>query len=567
MARADSLASLSDTQPLPAVLTGKNGAYRIAAEHARGGFGVTFRACRVADGLDVIVKYLPLAGLGDWKTFELFEREANTLRTLSHPSIPTWIDSFAIGGDQTPRGFALVQQLIAGRTLGELLRAQEALSPDQMLDWFTQLLEVLAYLHERSPPVIHRDITPKNVILQGDGRAVLVDFGSVQAALRSANTISSTSAGTFGYAPLEQFVGRATPASDLYGLGMTFLALASGREPEDMPVDGVRVDVRALWNGDARLQLLLHEMTEVDPRYRLADAREALARVAAVRGISPPGALVPVATTPVSVPRPPHDPSTVSDGDSYAIHLASRLPDERFSFEAGCVVASTPAVLIAERATRHLEPAVRMVVVRAERLCGADRRVPLDTTAFQRFVNAIQDNERKVRAGGRAAERMVVPVVVANGPIPPGWRSAVGGTTEKVWATVVDLAHGTVEVMQPAAAEVPLAPYLEWLLTPSRLGREATAPSTAVAKEQLFSGWARAIFAANGVISLGAAALVWIFGGAPELGGRERLFGGFAVGGFVFAVLLALEAVGVFGLRVLNWLSGEPPEGGPLDQD
>ena len=162
---------------------------------------------------------------------------------------------------------------------------------------------------------------------------------------------------------------------------------------------------------------------------------------------------------------------------------------------------------------------------------------------------------------------MVVPVVVANGPIPPGWRSAVGGTTEKVWATVVDLAHGTVAVMQPAAADVPLAPYLEWLLTPSRLGRDATAPSTAVAKEQLFSRWARAIFAANGIISLGAATLVWIVGGAPELGGTERLSGGFAVGGFVFAVLLALEAVGVFGLRVLNWLSGEPPDGGPLDQD
>jgi hypothetical protein len=66
MARADSPISSMDTQPLPAVLTGKNGTYRLVGEHARGGFGITFRACRVSDGLDVIVKYLPLAGLGDW---------------------------------------------------------------------------------------------------------------------------------------------------------------------------------------------------------------------------------------------------------------------------------------------------------------------------------------------------------------------------------------------------------------------------------------------------------------------------------------------------------------------
>jgi serine/threonine protein kinase len=99
------------------------------------------------------------------------------------------------------------------------MRTPGGLSPDQMRAWLRDILEVLAYLHERTPPVIHRDVTPRNIILKPDGRAALVDFGSVQAALRAAMRGVLDGRGTFGYAPMEQFVGRAGPASDLYGLG------------------------------------------------------------------------------------------------------------------------------------------------------------------------------------------------------------------------------------------------------------------------------------------------------------------------------------------------------------
>jgi len=75
-------------------------------------------------------------------------------------------------------------------------------------------------LHELSPPVLHRDIKPSNLIINSENNVYLVDFGAVQS--RGAVTgVTFTVVGTSGYAPLEQFWGRAVPGSDLYALGMT----------------------------------------------------------------------------------------------------------------------------------------------------------------------------------------------------------------------------------------------------------------------------------------------------------------------------------------------------------
>jgi serine/threonine protein kinase len=265
------------------VLTGAHGRYRVLAEHGRGGFGITYRGQRETDGLPVIIKVLRLERLSGWKAFELFERETAVLKALAHAGVPRWVDDAPLGDRSAPRGFALVMELVPGRTLLEIASAGGGLAPGQMLDWFADILEVLAFIHGRSPPVIHRDVNPKNIILRPDGRAVLVDFGCVQAALRAADAPSSTAAGTFGFAPPEQFVGRAEPSCDLHGLAMTFLAMASGRPPEDMPRDGLRVNVGRLLSVDPRLARLLAAMTEPDPRYRLGSAEEALQLLLPIR--------------------------------------------------------------------------------------------------------------------------------------------------------------------------------------------------------------------------------------------------------------------------------------------
>ncbi len=301
--------------------------YRILAQHGQGGFGITYRAARQSDQLEVIIKMLRMERLSEWKSLELFEREVQILKDLSHPNIPAYIDSFSQG--DPPSALGLIQTFVPGQDLARTMREGPRLSEDQMLSWFSQMLEVLDYLHRLSPPVIHRDITPKNILIRPDGKAFLLDFGAVQAAVLTASTLASTAAGTFGYAPMEQFMGRAFPASDLYGLGMTYLAVATGKQPEELELDGVRVNVRKNIRGNARMTLLLHDMTEPDPGRRLASAREALERIApllqdlqleasaaatdsASRAPAAPGSTAPDSPLPGSIPRTTAPPTTQS---------------------------------------------------------------------------------------------------------------------------------------------------------------------------------------------------------------------------------------------------------------
>ncbi len=274
-------------------IQGTTDTYTVERELAKGGFGTTYLATS-SSGQVVAVKTLHTARLSDWKSFELFEREIKILRRLDHPRIPNYVDDAKLGDDASS-GLALVQEFVDGYSLSEVVSGERSMDEGKLVRWFAEVLEVLVYLHGQTPPVIHRDITPKNILIRHeDGVPYLVDFGTVQAAIRSATEVSSTSAGTFGYAPMEQFVGSAFPASDLYALGITVLAVASGKEPADMSFSGIRVDIPKELGLDARLRLLLERMTEPDPDRRLADARIALeqlrplrARYGADRGASP----------------------------------------------------------------------------------------------------------------------------------------------------------------------------------------------------------------------------------------------------------------------------------------
>ena len=115
----------------------------------------------------------------------------------------------------------------------------------EVRDIASQLLEILQYLHQQSPPLIHRDLKPHNIIRNDDGRVFLVDFGAVQDVYRNTLLKGSTVAGTFGYMAPEQFRGAAVPASDLYGLGATILYLLTHRSPADLPQSRLKLSFRA----------------------------------------------------------------------------------------------------------------------------------------------------------------------------------------------------------------------------------------------------------------------------------------------------------------------------------
>ena len=101
-----------------------------------------------------------------------------------------------------------------------------------MIDIARQLCDVLAYLHGLVPPIIYRDMKPSNVMLNSNGRVVLVDFG-IARLFKAAR--KGTMIGTLGFAPPEQYQGLVDPRSDIYSLGATLHYVLTGRDPEKFP--------------------------------------------------------------------------------------------------------------------------------------------------------------------------------------------------------------------------------------------------------------------------------------------------------------------------------------------
>lgn len=193
----------------------------------------------------VVVKLLSFSSDFNWEDLKLFQREVETLKSLSHPAIPQYLDSFEI---DTPsrKGFALVQTYIEAKSLQEYLSDGRTFSESEVKQLATALLDILGYLHQRQPPVIHRDIKPSNILLKNRsgnsvGEVYLVDFGAVQTlATQQGKTV--TVVGTYGYMPPEQFGGRAVPASDLYSLGATLIALITKQHPADLPQKDLQIE-------------------------------------------------------------------------------------------------------------------------------------------------------------------------------------------------------------------------------------------------------------------------------------------------------------------------------------
>ena len=159
---------------------------------------------------------------------EYFAREADTLAQLKHSAIPAISDRF----DHQNRHY-LVMEYVEGRNLEEELAERGGPLPEGLvIDIARQLCDVLAYLHGLQPPIIYRDLKPSNVMLTGNGRVVLVDFGIAR--LFKAQR-KGTMIGTLGFAPPEQYQGIADPRSDLYSLGATLHYVLTGRDPEKFP--------------------------------------------------------------------------------------------------------------------------------------------------------------------------------------------------------------------------------------------------------------------------------------------------------------------------------------------
>jgi len=202
------------------------GRYRIARELGRGGVSVVYAARDTQVGHDVALKLLVPSPATANQTRERMRREVNAVRRLAHPNIVAVYD-FAEDG---PYG-AVIMELVEGEDLDRRVRRSGALPPDDVVRVGSEVAAALAAAHRHG--ILHRDVKPKNILLDRDGRARLTDFGSAR--MEGDATITRTGAivGTLAYMAPEIAEGRRGDArSDVFALGMTLFHAAAGRLPD-----------------------------------------------------------------------------------------------------------------------------------------------------------------------------------------------------------------------------------------------------------------------------------------------------------------------------------------------
>jgi serine/threonine protein kinase len=212
-----------------------------------------------------------------------FEREANLLATLHHPSIPRIYDYFSVES----RSY-LVLEFIHGKDMEAIINDVNNFLPEhQILTWGVELCDVLDYLHKHKPdPIIFRDMKPSNVMINHNGDVMLVDFGIAKT---FQSGIKGTMIGTEGYSPPEQYRGEATPSADIYALGATLHHALTRRDPRlEPPFSFSERPIRRInSNVSPEMEAVVNMALEYSPesRFRTAsDMKQALMVVARKTG-------------------------------------------------------------------------------------------------------------------------------------------------------------------------------------------------------------------------------------------------------------------------------------------
>ena len=204
--------------------------YKITKLIGQGGMGAIYIADDTRFSNRVCVIKEMLDNFTDFEQRDLavknFLREADVLASLHYHGIPEVYDRFSEGN----RHYLVMEYINGGDLEQKLEQREEPFNEKNVLNWASQICEILNYLHSQEPPVIYRDMKPANLMLTKEGKIYIVDFGIA----RFFNpTKKGTMIGTQGYAPPEQYRGLIEPRSDIYALGATMHHLLTGRDPQD----------------------------------------------------------------------------------------------------------------------------------------------------------------------------------------------------------------------------------------------------------------------------------------------------------------------------------------------
>src|SRR3954468_21812616 len=201
------------------------GRYRLDERIAGGGMGDVWRGTDEVLGRTVAIKVLLPALLDEPGFAERFRGEARTMATINHPGV---VDVYDYGSEN---GTAfLIMEYIEGDALSRTLSRVGRLTPARNMALLAQAADALHAAHDKG--VIHRDVKPGNLLVRPNGTLVLTDFGIARSAMVGQLTAAGSVLGTASYISPEQAAGGvATPASDVYALGVVAYQCLSGHRP------------------------------------------------------------------------------------------------------------------------------------------------------------------------------------------------------------------------------------------------------------------------------------------------------------------------------------------------
>ncbi len=248
-----------------------DGKLKIIRQLAFGGLSAIYLALR--DNLDMVVLkeavVPPNADEASRAQAEQYlEREAQFLAKLSHPNIARVLDHFVDQG----RHYIMLEYF-NGPDLRQYVKQNGTVSQVVALQWACEILKILAYLHEQEPSLIHRDLTPDNLVLTNDGKLILIDFG---AANQFVGKATGTVVGKQAYIPPEQLRGKTVTQSDIYSFGGTIYYLMTGKDP--MPLAPSRVK-KLVSDADDQLDELIAKCSAFEVKDRYQTAKEVLEAV------------------------------------------------------------------------------------------------------------------------------------------------------------------------------------------------------------------------------------------------------------------------------------------------
>ncbi|MBI2762200.1 MAG: Stk1 family PASTA domain-containing Ser/Thr kinase [Chloroflexi bacterium] len=201
------------------------GRYRLIELLGQGGMATIYRARDAQLERDVAVKVLRPEYGRDPDFFARFRQEAQSAASLNHPGVVAVYD---YGTD--PAGPFIIMELVDGEDLASIVRRSGALPARQAARLTSQIARAIAAAHTSG--FVHRDIKPSNVLVTREGRVKVTDFGIARAIAEAALTLPGTTLGSVHYFSPEQARGElASPASDIYSLGIVLYELLTGRRP------------------------------------------------------------------------------------------------------------------------------------------------------------------------------------------------------------------------------------------------------------------------------------------------------------------------------------------------